>query len=42
MLDELLPNLLARARNGDEGAIDRLLSVLELRLKYKREKRVED
>jgi hypothetical protein len=42
ILDSLLPSLLPRAVAGDEQAIDRVLSVLELRLKYKRQRRAEE
>lgn len=42
MLDSLLPGLHPRARAGDSAAIDQLLRVLDLRLKYKRQKRAED
>ena len=42
VLDSIAAVLIPRAQAGDEAAIDRVLSVLELRLKYKRQRRVEE
>lgn len=42
MLDSLLPALHPRAKAGDQVAIDQLVKVLELRLKYKRQRRAEE
>lgn len=42
ILDSLLPTLHPRARAGDQVAIDQLVKVLDLRLKYKRQERMEE
>lgn len=41
-LDSLLPTLAPRARAGDQVAIDQLVKVLDLRLKYKRDRRAQE
>jgi hypothetical protein len=41
-LDGLLPNIYPLARQGDQGAVDRVLKILELRLKYRRQRIAEE
>ena len=42
LLDALLPNIYPLARQGDQGSVDRVLKILELRLKYRRQRIAEE
>jgi hypothetical protein len=41
-LDGLLPNIYPLARQGDQSSVDRVLKILELRLKYRRQRIAEE
>lgn len=42
MIDSILPALHRRARTGDAQAVDQVVKLLDLRLRYKRQQRAEE
>ena len=38
LLNAMLPKLVEKANGGDEAAVDRVLKILELKLKYRQER----